>query len=204
MSFKHPRAGEKPRADWENDLQTCSNGRKSRKRPTLVVDKKSNGECQLNIVYMNNLQNIARIINASKVIAIIGLQSIFAGCASQQPAAENIAAENHNLVAIQGNMGAPASENSKGPLEQGRWHYVQQHPNLPQKKKEFMLVGGVQVRWTSEEARASWGQPDKILQPAFGGGDESWIYPNRYSLDFKNGVVVRVHASGEIYKDGQE
>jgi len=33
--------------DWKKDLQICGAGRKSRKRPTLVVGKKPNGECQL-------------------------------------------------------------------------------------------------------------------------------------------------------------
>jgi hypothetical protein len=42
-----PFAGEKPMSDWKKDLQICGAGRKSRKRPTLVVGKKPNGECQL-------------------------------------------------------------------------------------------------------------------------------------------------------------
>jgi PAS domain S-box-containing protein len=33
--------------DWKIDLQTCGVGGKSRKRPALVVGKKSNGKCQI-------------------------------------------------------------------------------------------------------------------------------------------------------------
>ncbi|MGA2542758.1 MAG: hypothetical protein ABSG78_14510, partial [Verrucomicrobiota bacterium] len=33
--------------DWKNDLQTCGEGRESRKSPTLVVGKKSNGKSQV-------------------------------------------------------------------------------------------------------------------------------------------------------------
>ena len=43
-----PCAREKPRADWKKDLQICGAGRKSRKRPTLVVGKKPNGKYQIN------------------------------------------------------------------------------------------------------------------------------------------------------------
>jgi hypothetical protein len=39
-----PFAREKPRADWENGLQICGAGRKSQKRPTLVVGKNPNGK----------------------------------------------------------------------------------------------------------------------------------------------------------------
>ena len=42
------RAGQKPRSDWKNDLQTYEEGRKSRKPPTPVVDYKPNGKSQLN------------------------------------------------------------------------------------------------------------------------------------------------------------
>jgi len=101
-------------------------------------------------------------------------------------------------------MGPPATENSTEPLEQGRWQYVKQHPELPESMKRIMLSGGVQVRWTADEARASWGQPDNVQQLAVGKGNESWIYPLGYILDFSDGVVIRVHASGSIYKDGQE
>jgi hypothetical protein len=45
-----PCAREKPRADWKKDLQTCCEGRKSKKRPTLVVGKKPNGKSQLTTV----------------------------------------------------------------------------------------------------------------------------------------------------------
>jgi hypothetical protein len=38
---------EKPRTDWINDLQICCEGRKSRKRPTLVVGKKPYGKSQI-------------------------------------------------------------------------------------------------------------------------------------------------------------
>jgi hypothetical protein len=42
-----PSAREKPRTDCKNDLQICEAGRKSRKRPTLVVGKNPNGKSQL-------------------------------------------------------------------------------------------------------------------------------------------------------------
>ena len=147
--------------------------------------------------------------NSCKIITIVCLQLIFAGCASQQSSAEYSSpqqrtAENRNMVIIRGNMGPPATENSTEPLEQGRWQYVKQHPELPESMKRIMLSGGVQVRWTADEARASWGQPDNVQQLAVGKGNESWIYPLGYILDFSDGVVIRVHASGSIYKDGQE
>jgi hypothetical protein len=41
-------AREKPSVDLEKDLKTCGEGRKSRKRPTLVVGKKPNGKPQVN------------------------------------------------------------------------------------------------------------------------------------------------------------
>jgi hypothetical protein len=44
---KTPSAREKPRTDWEKDLQICGAGGKSRKRPTLVVGKNPNGKSQL-------------------------------------------------------------------------------------------------------------------------------------------------------------
>jgi hypothetical protein len=44
---KHPSAREKPRTEWKNDLRICGAGRKSRKRPTLVVGKNPNGKFQL-------------------------------------------------------------------------------------------------------------------------------------------------------------
>jgi hypothetical protein len=37
-------ANEKPRADWKEGLQTCGESTKSKKRPALVVGKKSNGK----------------------------------------------------------------------------------------------------------------------------------------------------------------
>jgi hypothetical protein len=40
---------EKPMADWKKDLQIFEAGRKSRKRPTLVVGRKPNGKCQFNV-----------------------------------------------------------------------------------------------------------------------------------------------------------
>jgi hypothetical protein len=42
-----PFAREKPRADRKKDLQICGAGRKSRKRPTLVVGKNPNGKSRL-------------------------------------------------------------------------------------------------------------------------------------------------------------
>src|SRR5664279_785825 len=36
-------------ADWKKDLQTCCKGRKSRKRPTLVVGTKPNGKSRLKL-----------------------------------------------------------------------------------------------------------------------------------------------------------
>src|ERR1035437_4971412 len=42
-----PCAREKPRVDWKKDLQVCGEGRESRKRSTLVVDKKPYGKCQI-------------------------------------------------------------------------------------------------------------------------------------------------------------
>jgi hypothetical protein len=42
-----PSDREKPRADWKKGLQICGAGRKSRKRPALVVGKKPNGKNQL-------------------------------------------------------------------------------------------------------------------------------------------------------------
>jgi hypothetical protein len=42
-----PFAREKLKADWENGLQICGAGRKSRRRPTLVMGKKPNGKSRL-------------------------------------------------------------------------------------------------------------------------------------------------------------
>jgi len=39
-------AGQKPRVDWKNDLQTYEENRKSRKPPTPVVGKKPYGKSQ--------------------------------------------------------------------------------------------------------------------------------------------------------------
>jgi hypothetical protein len=41
-----PCAVEKQRVNWKKDLQICGPGKKSRKRPTLVVGKKPNGKYQ--------------------------------------------------------------------------------------------------------------------------------------------------------------
>jgi hypothetical protein len=40
-------AGQKPRADWKNDLQTYVAGRESQKPPTPVVGNKPNGKSRL-------------------------------------------------------------------------------------------------------------------------------------------------------------
>jgi hypothetical protein len=40
-------AGQKPRVDWKNDLQTYEENRKSRKPPTPVVGKKPYGKSQI-------------------------------------------------------------------------------------------------------------------------------------------------------------
>jgi ribonuclease I len=40
-------AGQKPRADWKNDLQTYEESRRSPKPPTPVVGKKPYGKSQL-------------------------------------------------------------------------------------------------------------------------------------------------------------
>ena len=40
------RAGQKPRSDWKNDLQTYEEGRKSRKPPTPFVGIKPYGKSQ--------------------------------------------------------------------------------------------------------------------------------------------------------------
>jgi hypothetical protein len=44
---EHPLAREKSRPDWENGLQICVEGTKSRKRLTPVVGKKSNGKSRI-------------------------------------------------------------------------------------------------------------------------------------------------------------
>jgi len=44
------RAGQKPRSDWKNDLQTYEEGRKSRKPPTPFVGIKPYGKSQLTSV----------------------------------------------------------------------------------------------------------------------------------------------------------
>ncbi len=44
-----PFAREKPKVNRKRNLQICGAGRKSRKRPKLVVGKKPNGKCQMNI-----------------------------------------------------------------------------------------------------------------------------------------------------------
>jgi hypothetical protein len=44
VSANTPRAREKPTSDWENGLKTCGAVRELRKKPTLVVGKKSNGK----------------------------------------------------------------------------------------------------------------------------------------------------------------
>jgi len=47
MSMKRSLCQKKTEADWNKELQIRGAGRKSRKRPTLVVGKKSNGKYQL-------------------------------------------------------------------------------------------------------------------------------------------------------------
>ena len=44
------RAGQKPRADWKNDLQTYEAGRESQKPPTLVVGNKPNGKSRFTTI----------------------------------------------------------------------------------------------------------------------------------------------------------
>ena len=44
-----PSSREKRRADWKKDLQTCCDGRESRKRPTPLLGKKPNAKCQITL-----------------------------------------------------------------------------------------------------------------------------------------------------------
>jgi hypothetical protein len=45
------RAGQKPRADWKNDLQTYEVSRKSRKQPTPFVGIKPYGKSRLSMAF---------------------------------------------------------------------------------------------------------------------------------------------------------
>src|ERR1017187_4754910 len=61
-----PFAREKRRADWKKDLQTCGEGRESRKRPKLVVGQKPNGKSQ-----MKSLTSRTRILATSMVVSVM-------------------------------------------------------------------------------------------------------------------------------------
>src|ERR1035437_6104091 len=49
-----PFAREKPRVDGKKDLQICGAGRKSEKRPTLIVGKQSNGKSRFTMEKRHN------------------------------------------------------------------------------------------------------------------------------------------------------
>jgi len=46
-----PSGREKPKTNWQNGLQICGEGSISRKRPTRVVGKNSNGKSQVMKVF---------------------------------------------------------------------------------------------------------------------------------------------------------
>ena len=48
---KTPSGREKPKTNWQNGLQICGEGSISRKRPTRVVGKNSNGKSQVMKVF---------------------------------------------------------------------------------------------------------------------------------------------------------
>src|ERR1700722_16603207 len=57
------RAEEKRMADWQKALQICGKGTKSRKRRTLVVGKKSNGEYRIAPLFLRPMTKVYLIIN---------------------------------------------------------------------------------------------------------------------------------------------
>ena len=44
-------------------------------------------------------------------------------------------------------------------MQQAREQFVKQHPDLPQSKREMILKGDIKEGLTTDEVRASWGQP---------------------------------------------
>ena len=69
-----PCAREKTRADWKKDLQICGEGRKSRKRSALVVDKPY-GKCQFTClddsINMYSMKSIRFILTLS-LLSLVG------------------------------------------------------------------------------------------------------------------------------------
>lgn len=73
--------------------------------------------------------------------------------------------------------------------QQRREDYVKARTDLPQQTKDAILQGTIILGMSSEDARASWGQPERVNRTVGSFGvHEQWIYGNTY-LYFDDGVL---------------
>src|ERR1035437_7639495 len=80
-----PFAREKPRVDGKKDLQIYGAGRKSRKRPALVVGQKPYGKCQINIDVQRTMRlNTMNIGHTSALVALACLAALVPCARAQQ------------------------------------------------------------------------------------------------------------------------
>ncbi|NGO40424.1 hypothetical protein G4L39_13635 [Limisphaera ngatamarikiensis] len=73
--------------------------------------------------------------------------------------------------------------------EQIRHLYVKAHPELSERIKSAVLEGSIIIGMSSDDVRASWGDPDKVNRTVGTFGvHEQWIYGDTY-LYFEDGVL---------------
>jgi len=78
----------------------------------------------------------------------------------------------------------------------GRWirnqriQYVNQHPELPSKIRNYILTEKICLGMTAEQVRVSWGNPYDINRTVGSwGSHEQWVYGEKY-LYFDNGILT--------------
>lgn len=80
-------------------------------------------------------------------------------------------------------------EREREERQQARQDYVKAHPELPERTKSAILKGSIIIGMSAEDARTSWGDPDKVNRTVSAFGvHEQWIYGNTYAY-FEDGVL---------------
>lgn len=91
--------------------------------------------------------------------------------------------------------GAPPNSSSKPTLEE-RTFYLENHPNTSHDIRNLIRNGLVDLGMTSQEVRASWGQPDSVKALSVENADEEWFYWDNWKFHrkvyFQQGVVVKI------------
>jgi hypothetical protein len=67
---------------------------------------------------------------------------------------------------------------------------IKGNPEWPMEIKNLIFDGKVRLEMTSDQVRASWGEPNDINRSVGSWGvREQWVYRNRYYLHFENDIL---------------